>query len=654
MEKSGGSVGRSFRYDPYHHPPPPHQYVAHPAHHPHHSIHQESTKITPYGEQSKHPPRTSEKGSSSREPEGGKCPRRCCRGIAHGLCSNIGVCALLLSYTLLGSFIFMAIEGGVDLSGPGQPEAPTPRRLNGSSSSPGGGIPPASPSSSLGSSPWLLGVSAGPRERTVESIWDITVSLNILYRENWTRLAAEEVAKFQEFLVQRLAEEWGPPPTRGGPLPARPLGSAGMVRDAPHHHGHHEWNFARAFLYSLTVLTTIGYGSVSPRTALGKTVTMAYAALGIPLMLLYLSCIGGLFSRGARALFGAKHRRRRSGSESSGGGSSSRESSCFHACCCCCASPRTERKPRSQKQQKSSAANNGAGGASSASVTAASVTTTVSNPPADVTATVRRSRGYLAASAGAAAEYREKLRALSPSGGGDDDLKGVEDGGNSTTAATACCSSGTSSAASPSATSSCATSPSASHASLPAPSCFRSFGLAGPLLLCMVAVILYVAAGAAVLARWERWPFLDAAYFCFMSLSTIGFGDMVPGTDHFTPFHGPPGGVRMGTGNATIWFVSLYILTGMALTATCFNILHDEIMQRLKHKYPSDAPALHSKSPGSSSGTVGAIVSASGGGGGGGGGGGIGGGMVGAASTTTTAVSTSSSVRKEGDEDPYS
>lgn len=25
------------------------------------------------------------------------------------------------------------------------------------------------------------------RQRTVENIWDITVSLNILYKENWTR-----------------------------------------------------------------------------------------------------------------------------------------------------------------------------------------------------------------------------------------------------------------------------------------------------------------------------------------------------------------------------------------------------------------------------------------------------------------------------------
>ncbi|XP_071447079.1 uncharacterized protein [Hetaerina americana] len=403
MEKSAAAVGRSFRYDPYHHPPPPHQYVAHPAHHPHHTLHQETTKIQPYGDPSKHVPRPADKSPSSRDSEGaggGKCRRRCCRGLAHGLCSNLGVCALLLSYTLLGSFIFMAIEGGAEVEarrGSHQPEPPTPRRLNGSSAvgRGDGGPPPASPSSSLGSSPWLLGVSAGPRERTVESIWDITVSLNILYRENWTRLAAEEVAKFQEFLVQRLAEEWGPPPGRGGPLPARPLGSAGMIRDAPLHHAQHDWNFARAFLYSLTVLTTIGYGSVSPRTALGKTVTMAYAALGIPLMLLYLSCIGGLFSRAARVVFSPKHRRRAK-SESSSGASAS-DSSCLHACCCCCAAPRSDRKPRSQKQSKSGPANNASGGGTGGAVPSASVTvaSSVSNPPADVTATVRRSRGYL-------------------------------------------------------------------------------------------------------------------------------------------------------------------------------------------------------------------------------------------------------------------
>lgn len=69
--------------------------------------------------------------------------------------------------------------------------------------------------------------------------------------------------------------------------------------------------------------------------------------------------------------------------------------------------------------------------------------------------------------------------------------------------------------------------------------------------------------------------FTDACYFCFMSLSTIGFGDMVPGSYP-----------RYNIGdsrNVTVWFCSCYIMSGMALTAMCFNILHDEIVHRLNH-----------------------------------------------------------------------
>ena len=60
-----------------------------------------------------------------------------------------------------------------------------------------------------------------------------------------------------------------------------------------------------------------------------------------------------------------------------------------------------------------------------------------------------------------------------------------------------------------------------------------------------------------------------------MSLSTIGFGDMVPGSYS--------GHKLQDTKNVTVWFCSCYIMTGMALTAMCFNILHDEILHRLDH-----------------------------------------------------------------------
>lgn len=54
----------------------------------------------------------------------------------------------------------------------------------------------------------------------------------------------------------------------------------------------HQWSFSGAFLYSLTVITTIGYGNITPSSDWGKLVTILYAIIGMPLFLLYLSNIG--------------------------------------------------------------------------------------------------------------------------------------------------------------------------------------------------------------------------------------------------------------------------------------------------------------------------------------------------------------------------
>jgi hypothetical protein len=45
----------------------------------------------------------------------------------------------------------------------------------------------------------------------------------------------------------------------------------------------------------------------------------------------------------------------------------------------------------------------------------------------------------------------------------------------------------------------------------------------------LLGLTVYICLGAAVFAAWEEWSFLDGAYFCFVTLSTIGFGDLVPG-----------------------------------------------------------------------------------------------------------------------------
>lgn len=100
-------------------------------------------------------------------------------------------------------------------------------------------------------------------------------------------------------------------------------------------------------------------------------------------------------------------------------------------------------------------------------------------------------------------------------------------------------------------------------------SSMHGLSILAPICLCFSMMVIYIVIGALVLYRLENWPILDGIYFCFMALSTIGFGDLMPG-------------LRKDS-SATLWFCSIYIMSGMALTAMCFNVLHDEIIHRLKH-----------------------------------------------------------------------
>lgn len=43
-----------------------------------------------------------------------------------------------------------------------------------------------------------------------------------------------------------------------------------------------------------------------------------------------------------------------------------------------------------------------------------------------------------------------------------------------------------------------------------------------PIWLCVFLVISYIIAGAFLFSNWEKWPFLDSVYFCFITLTTIG------------------------------------------------------------------------------------------------------------------------------------
>lgn len=94
-----------------------------------------------------------------------------------------------------------------------------------------------------------------------------------------------------------------------------------------------------------------------------------------------------------------------------------------------------------------------------------------------------------------------------------------------------------------------------------------------PIWLCVLLVVSYILAGAYLFKTWEGWPYLDAAYFCFITLTTIGFGDLVPAK-----------GVRQDGYHATISIAlcSLYLLFGISLLAMSFNLVQEEVIANVK------------------------------------------------------------------------
>ncbi|GAB0096739.1 potassium channel subfamily K member 18 [Sergentomyia squamirostris] len=225
------------------------------------------------------------------------------------------------------------------------------------------------------------------------------------------------------------------------------------------------------------------YGTIAPKTTLGRIVTLAYAVLGIPLALIYLSSTGGVLARVARGFFSRA------------------------LCCCLCSNcgyccydekrmAEKERRMKKKRQQEELRAQQLAL-QEPYYVRSGSLHNNLHSPEKQI-------------------QFPEI-----------DSLSGTE-----------------------------------SKASM------HGLSLLAPILLCLSMMIIYIGLGALAMNRLEGWPLLDGVYFCFMSLSTIGFGDL--------------GRIRKES-TTTTWFCSIYIMSGMALTAMCFNVLHEEIIHRIKH-----------------------------------------------------------------------
>ncbi|XP_045172126.2 uncharacterized protein LOC123534111 [Mercenaria mercenaria] len=203
-----------------------------------------------------------------------------------------------------------------------------------------------------------------------------------------------------------------------------------------------QWSYPSSLLYAITVMTTIGYGHVAPKTDEGRIMTIAYAVLGIPLTLLCLTNIGDLMAHGFRSLYGK-------------------------VCCgLCCILFRPRRRRRLDPEKGLSGA-----------------------------------------------EERMIMQENEKSG----EVVHV------------------------------------------------------PTSVCLLLMSSYIMLGTLLFAEWEKWDLVTGTYFCFITLSTIGFGDVVPGMSQ------------------TDWdqqeklvSCALYLVFGLSLIAMCFNLVQEDVKAKCK------------------------------------------------------------------------
>ena len=129
-------------------------------------------------------------------PKKGKKKCKICKKFLTFLFSHLGLYLVVISYSVIGAFVFNILESKLE-------------KVN------------------------IDNVNK-IRSETIEKIWQITETFNILRKENWTAMASAEIINFQSQLLQIYKQ--------------------GFDDSQPSD----QWSFSAAFLYSLTLITSLG------------------------------------------------------------------------------------------------------------------------------------------------------------------------------------------------------------------------------------------------------------------------------------------------------------------------------------------------------------------------------------------------------------
>ncbi|WKX99187.1 hypothetical protein Q1695_014231 [Nippostrongylus brasiliensis] len=86
-----------------------------------------------------------------------------------------------------------------------------------------------------------------------------------------------------------------------------------------------------------------------------------------------------------------------------------------------------------------------------------------------------------------------------------------------------------------------------------------------PVALIVMILLGYMAIGAVLLGSWENWQFFSGFYFSFITMTTVGFGDIVPLNREF-------------------YLLDLcYIIIGLAITTMCIDLVGIQYIRKIHY-----------------------------------------------------------------------